>query len=181
MTITNQQILKVLHVFSWIIFIGLSIETGGIIFNTIYAMYNPVVARHFWNGADLSAVYEADKVRFLTQAFFMTIVAMFKATIFWLIIKLFQDKKFNLARPFSSGATSVVFNISYLCLGAGIFSIWGSKHIEWLQGQGIVMPNADILHISGGDVWLFMAIVLFVIGQVFRKGAELQTENDFTV
>ena len=181
MTISTTQILKALHVFAWIIFIGLCIETGGIIFNTIYAMYKPIVAQHFWNGADLSALYDADKGRFLTQAFFMIIVAMFKTTIFWLIIKLFNDKKFSIARPFNNDVTSMVFNIAYLCLGAGIFSVWGSNHIIWMQGKGINMPGADVLKISGGDVWLFMAVVLYVIGQVFRKGIELQNENDYTI
>ena len=37
------------------------------------------------------------------------------------------------------------------------------------------------LGIGGGDVWLFMAVVLMVIGQVFKKGIELQTESDLTV
>jgi len=38
-----------------------------------------------------------------------------------------------------------------------------------------------LLHIDGADVWLFMALVLFVFAQVFKKGIELQNENDLTI
>jgi hypothetical protein len=43
------------------------------------------------------------------------------------------------------------------------------------------MPTADSLRLDGGDVWLFMAVVLAVVGQVFKKGIVLQTESDLTV
>jgi hypothetical protein len=43
------------------------------------------------------------------------------------------------------------------------------------------MPDMHYLRMDGADVWLFMAVVLIVIGQVFKKGTELQTESDLTV
>jgi hypothetical protein len=43
------------------------------------------------------------------------------------------------------------------------------------------MPDIHYLRIGGADVWLFMAVVLMVIGQVFKKGIALQTETDLTV
>jgi len=181
MTITNTQILKVLQVLSWIIFIALCIETGGLIFNTGYAMYKPIVAGHFWNGNDLSAVYGHNKKLFLTMAFLMTLVAGLKATIFWLIVKLFYDKKFTLDRPFSTEVTKVLMSIAGLCLAAGIFSILGSHHVTILQSNHISVPSAELLKLAGGDVWIFMAVVVYVISQVFKKGIQLQTEIDHTV
>ena len=43
------------------------------------------------------------------------------------------------------------------------------------------MPDVESLRVGGADVWIIMAVALFVVGQVFRKGMELQTENDLTV
>lgn len=179
--IGTTQILKLLHILSWIIFLGLCIEAGGLIFNTVYAMYKPVVAGHFWNGLDLSALYTSDKGHFLTQTALMSIIAVMKALIFFLIIKLFYDKKFSFSRPFNPAIKRMVFNTAYLCLGAGLFSKWSANYAAWIQEKGIPLPDVEALQSGGADVWLFMAVVLMVIGQVFKKGIELQTENDLTV
>lgn len=179
--ISGKQILNVLKVLSWIIFLGLCVEAGGILFNTVYVLYKPAVATYFWNGANLSPLYTHDKGWFLTLTGQMFIAAVLKALIFYLILKMFYDKKFSLAKPFTSDITGIVFNIAYLCLGAGIFSLWGARNTDWLKEQGVAMPDIESLRIAGGDVWLFMAVVLLVIGQVFKKGTELQTESDLTV
>jgi Protein of unknown function (DUF2975) len=179
--IGTKQILNLLNILSWIIFVGLCIETGGILFNSVYAWYKPEVARYFWNGADLSELYAFDRGHFITQVILMIIVAVMKTLIFYLIVKLFYDKKFNIARPFDPDVTKLVFNIAYLCFGAGIFSHWGTRYAAWIEEQGVNMPDIHYLRIGGADVWLFMAVVLIVIGLVFKKGTELQTESDLTV
>lgn len=179
--ITSKQILSVLQIISWIIFLGLCVKAGGIIFNTIYACYKPIVAQYFWKGLDLSAVYAHDKGRFITQTVLMAIVAVMQALIFYLIIKLFYYKKINVTKPFNTDLTGVVFKIAYLCLGIALFSFWGVRHLILIKKQNITMPDIESLNIGGADVWLFMAVVLLVIGQIFKKGTELQTENDLTV
>ena len=179
--ISSKQILMFLKILTWIIFIALCVEAGGIIFNAAYAVYKPLVATYFWNGADFSALIARDKGHFIAQIILMVIVAIFKAIIFYQIVKLFYNKKFNIEQPFRGGISSVVFLIAYVCLGAGFFSKWATSYADWLKSQGIPMPEMHQMNIDGADVWLFMAIVLFVIGQVFKKGTELQTESDLTV
>jgi hypothetical protein len=43
------------------------------------------------------------------------------------------------------------------------------------------MPDIQYLQLGGADVWLFMGITLLVIAQIFRRGIEIQTENELTV
>lgn len=179
--ITTNQILKVLEVLSWIIFIGLCIEAGALIFNTVYALYKPVVAQYFWNGADLAQLYKYDKAHFVAQMSLIVTVAIMKAMIFYMLVKMFYDKKFNLDKPFNAAVTRVVYNIAYLCAGAGLFSMWSIRQMKWFIKKGITMPDEHILNIDGADVWLFMAIVLIIIAHVFKKGNEIQNENDLTV
>lgn len=179
--ITTNQILKVLEVLSWIIFIGLCIEAGALIFNTVYALYKPIVAQYFWNGADLSQLYKYDKGQFVAQMSLVVTVAVMKIVIFYLLVKMFYDKKFSLDNPFNTAVTRVVLNIAYLCLGAGLFSMWSTRQMKWFNKKGIAMPDEHLLNIDGADVWLFMAVVLIVIAQVFKKGIEIQNENDLTV
>jgi Protein of unknown function (DUF2975) len=179
--IGTKQILTVLHILSWIVFLGLCIEAGGIIFNTVYALYKPIVAKHFWNGSNFSELYAYDKGHFITQTVLISIAAVMKALVFYMITKLFYDKKFSIAKPFTQDVTAVVFKIAYLCIGTSLFSFWGMRYAAWIKKLGIPIPDTEQLRIGGADVWLFMAIVLFVIGQVFKKGTQLQTENDLTV
>lgn len=179
--ITNKQILNLLNVLSWIIFLGLCVEAGGIIFNSIYVLYKPQVAEYFWNGANLSNLYSYDKGHFMTQTGLMAIVAIMKALIFYLIVNLFYNKKLNMAKPFNPELTKLIINIAYLCLGAGLFSYWGINYAAWIKAKGVSMPDIHYMRIGGADVWLFMAVVLFVISQIFKKGTELQTESDLTV
>ncbi len=66
-------------------------------------------------------------------------------------------------------------------LGIGLFSFWGAKYSEGLVNKGVKIPDLQYLRLGGADVWLFMGITLLIIAQIFKKGIELQNENDLTV
>jgi hypothetical protein len=51
----------------------------------------------------------------------------------------------------------------------------------WLTKQGVKSADLQSLHIAGADVWLFMAVILFVIVQIVKRGIEIQRENDLTI
>lgn len=180
--ITSTQILRVLYILSWILFIGLCIEAGAFIFNTFYALViNPAAANNTVQGVDLTALYNHDQGYFITQTLLMIIAAVLKACLFYLIIKLLHDKKLNMSKPFNTDMNRFIFNASYLALGIGLFSWWGTKYAEWLMKKGVAMPGIQYLRVGGADVWLFMGVILLVIAYIFRKGTEIQTENELTV
>lgn len=180
--ITGKQILKALCVFSWMLFITVCIEAGGFIFNTIFVLLiNPVAANRFWMDIDLSALYAQDKGYFLVITTLMIIVALFRALIFYLIVKMFYDKQLSLSKPFQEKLPWFTSRIAYLALGAGLFSLWGVKYTEWLMKKGVDMPDIHYMRMGGADVWLFMGMVLLVIAQVFKRGIEIQSENELTV
>lgn len=180
--ISTQQILKILLILSWIIFIGVCIEAGGIIFASIFSHFvNPSTAKHFWKVIDLSNLYDRDAGYFFVVTILMSIVAVMKALIFYLIVKILHDKKLNLSEPFSKELRSLIINVSYLSLGIGLFSYWGIHYSEWLVNQNVKMPDIQHLGFGGADVWLFMSVILFVIAQIFKRGIELQEENELTI
>lgn len=74
-----------------------------------------------------------------------------------------------------------VSGLSYLTLGIGLFCSWGVNYAEWMTKQGVKMPDAASMRIGGADVWLFMGITLLVIAQIFKRGIEIQTENELTI
>ncbi len=180
--IGSKEVLTILHVLAWIIFIGICIEAGGIIFNTFFALViNPIGAKNFLMQIDLSNLISYDSGYFFVVTGIMSIVSLMKAILFYLIVKLFYNKQFDFSHPFNTTLNKFISNLAYLTFGIGLFSIWGLKYTAWLRLNGIDVPSVEELHIGGADVWLFMSVVLFVIAQIFKRGIEIQTEIDLTV
>ena len=181
--ITTKQILIVLQVISWIIFIGLCIEAGGAIFNALFpGFFNPNESGHFvLTGLDLSELYNFDKGQFLVIAFSMIIVALLKAILFYLIIKVLHQNKLNMSHPFTTEFRKFISLMAYISLGIGLFSYCGINYSEWLTSQGITMPDGESLRLGGDDVWFFMGVILLVISQIFKRGIEIQNDNELTI
>ena len=179
--LSTRQILIILLILSWIIFVGISIDAGGLIVNAIFAIAKPSVVPHLWKSVDLTALFNYDRGWFAVIVLVMAIVAMIKAWLFYRIIKMLSDKNLSLAQPFRQEVRRFIFYISCLALMIGVISTIGTRYIDRLVKEGVEMPDTQLLHLGGADVWLFMAVILFVIGQIFKRGIEIQTENELTV
>ena len=119
--ISTQQILNLLYLLSWIIFIGLCVEAGGLLFNTFFTLaVNPSSANNFWEKMDFSALHQFDSGYFFVQTLLMIIVAVMKALLFYLIVKILHDKKLNMSQPFNNEVGRFIFKVSYLTLGIEI-------------------------------------------------------------
>lgn len=176
--ISTEQMLKILYILAWILFIGLCIEAGSYIFSVAFTLLiNPVNAGYF----NLSELFAYDPGYYGVVFVFMIITSVMKAFMFYLIVKLLHDKKLNLTLPFSKEVGNFIFHVSYLALGIGLFSFWGAKYVAWLSGKGIEMPGIQEVKLGGADVWLFMGIILFVIAHLFKRGIEIQSENELTI
>jgi len=180
---TTKQILKVLQILSWVIFVGLCIEAGGIVVTTIITLFiNPAAVKNSWDWSGyLSSLSNVNQGHFIVIAVIMIIVAVLKAIMFYFIVKLFAEKTLNISQPFSSKLRHFILMLSYLALGIGLFSLYGSNYTAWLTSQGAKTADLQALRIGGADVWLFMAVILFVIVQIVKRGIEIQTENDLTI
>ena len=180
--ISSKQMLIVLRIICWIIFIGLCIEAGGILFNLFYTLlYNPIGAGFFWNQINFSSLYQFDKGHFIVLTGIMSIIAILKALLFYLIVKILHNKELSISAPFNHLVRNFILTVAYLAIGIGFFSNYGVGYIEWLAKQNINLPNFHLLKLGGADVWLFMGVILFVIAYVFKRGIELQEENNLTV
>ncbi len=180
--ITTKQILKGLQFLSYLIFIGLCIDAGAIMFNTFYTLtINSTNAKSFLQDLDLSPLYRFDQAYFITEAALMIIVTSMQALLFYLIIKILQDKKLDLKQPYTTEMKIFISNMSYLAIGIGLFSFWGAQYTKGLIAQGITMPDIESLRLGGADVWLFMGIILLVIAHIFKRGMEMQSENELTI
>lgn len=180
---TNGDVtFKLLNVLSWIIFIGLAIETGGYLFNTGFTLFiNSACASNFWGSIDLSDLYNYDLGFFICFTVLMISISLLKTLLFYQTVSVFHKKKFNLTNPFNETIKDYIFNFALIALAIGLFSYAGKTFSYWLISQNIEMPALENLKFSGADVWLFMGITLLIFAKIFKKGIELQTENELTV
>ncbi len=180
--ITTQHLLTVLTVITWIIFIGVCIEAGGFLFNMVYTLaINPKGAEFFWNHLNFLSLYQFGKSHFITEMALINIVAVLRAIMFFVIVKFLYNKKLDLYKPFNMEMRRFILIIGYISLGISFFSTWGTNYTDWLVSKGVTMPSIHQLRIAGADVWIFMSVILFVIAQIFKRGIEIQSENELTV
>lgn len=180
--ISNKFIHQFLTVLSWIIFLGLCIETCSYITSALSRLFlEPSKAQLMWHPIDLASLYTLNQSSFVVISSLIIIVGILKTLLFYLIVRILYRKKLSISKPFNIETGRFIFSIGYTTLAIGLFSSWGSEHTIWLINQGIKMPLLEQLNLSGADVWLFMSITLFVIAHIFKKGIELQTENELTV
>lgn len=177
-------IFKGLNILSWVIFIGLCVESGSLIVNAINSIFmNPIAASRFLNGVNLYDLYSFNQSHFITFVSLLIIVSVLKSILFYLIVSLFHKKKLNLASPFNEVLGKYIFNLAYVALGIGIFSYWGNNFSNWLKmvSNAAILPSSQNMKFEGADIWLFMSVTLIIFAMIFKKGIELQSENDLTV
>lgn len=175
MTTTNHTIFRVVHVLFWVAFIGLCIKTGAILISFLVSLFvNPAGAGNLYNGLNLSALYQYDTGYYLGTVSLLIAQTALKAFIAYLIIRLFM--KFDLAKPFNADVTEIFVQISHVALGSGVLAIIAEGYSKWLIKRGLSVP----IDWSGNEI-LFFAGVIYLLALVFKKGTELQTENDLTV
>lgn len=179
---SSDYLLKGLYAISWIIFIGLCIDAGGVLTNTVYAIFfNASIASSFWNHIDLSNLFNTNQSSFITLTTLMSIVGVLKVVLFYIIIKIFHDKKLDFNNPFNETLGKYIVNIAYCAIGIGLFSMWGSDIAEWLIGKGEKLPTISKLKLGGADVWFFMGFIILIFAKIFKKGIEIQSDNDLTI
>lgn len=180
--ITTTHFLKFFEILSWFMFIGLCIESGGLLFNTLFTFFhNPNNVHHFWYGIDFSNLYNYDKGQFVVQVLLILIVSTLKIIISYLVIKILRNKNFNFTKPFNYDLQKFITNTACLSFGIGLFSKYAVKYTKWLVNQGVEMPNLQNYYFDGFNVWIFMGIILVIISKIFKRGIEIQAENDLTI
>lgn len=178
MKANTKFVLNTLHVVSWIIFIGLCIQTGAIIFSYCISMWNPTAAHHLYKELDFSNLYDFDIIYYSAIMLLIAFLSGLKAYIFYFIINIFL--KINIVHPFSKEIASLIDKISYTALLCGVIGIMADSYTEWLTKNGVELSVMQ-KYLGGTSEFLFLAAVVFLIAQIFKKGIELQSENELTI
>ena len=170
----TQQILIVMNILAWIAFIGLLIKTGALITSYAISWVNPNAAHDLYRGLDLSDLREANFWWYSQSVSFLIAFDAMRAFVMYLVIRTLS--KVNLVSPFTHEVCGSVEKISYVLFGIWIVAVLSNAHGSWIFKQtGELVPT-----LATGE-FVFMAGLVFVISQVFKRGLEMQSENELTV
>ena len=84
--------------------------------------------------------------------------------------------KFDLNYPFNEKTASLITQMSHYALGIGVVAIIAESYADRIMRQGI-----DLQIDWGAEQFLFFAGIIYIIALVFKKGVEIQNENELTI
>ncbi|HMR89479.1 MAG TPA: DUF2975 domain-containing protein [Saprospiraceae bacterium] len=174
----NNFVFKALHIFAWIVFVGLSIEAGALIVNFVFNVFNPEFVGKLYQKLDLQSMYLENKWAFYGMYSFVLFIALLKAILFYLVIELLD--KLDLSKPFSSFVAKKILQISNITFTIGLLSFVASQTATNLSHHGYVIDKLNEFWVDS-QAFILMAAIIYVIANIFKKGIEIQAENDLTV
>ena len=178
MSKTNNFVFWGLHIVAWLIFVGLSIEAGGLIVNFFFSLYKPEFVQNLYEKLDLSEIYKSSRLAFFGIYSFILTISILKAFLFYIVIRLMQ--KMDLSKPFSTFVAAQIKLISYYTLSIGLLSSIASQFARYLMHHGFVTDNLNRFW-TDGQAFILMGAVIYIIATIFKKGVDIQDENDLTV
>ena len=178
MSKTNNFVFWGLYIVAWLIFVGLSIEAGGLIVNFFFSLYRPEFVQNLYQKLDLSAMYRDSKLAFFGVYGFILSIACLKAYLFYIVIRLMH--KMDLKNPFSSFVARQITLLSYYTLSIGLFSYIARQLVKNLMSHGFVPDNLNQFW-EDSQAFILMGAVIYIIATIFKKGVAIQNENELTV
>lgn len=158
-----------------IIFLGLCIKTGAMIFSFVVSIgVNEVAAKDLYRGLNLYDLYLFNKVHYILMVLSIILQTGLKAFIAYILVKLFMD--FKLTNPFNQDVSAFLNKISFISFVMGLLSIISMYASKWFAKNGV-----SIEYDWGASEILFFSGVMYIIAEVFKRGAEMKLENDLTI
>jgi hypothetical protein len=91
-----------------------------------------------------------------------------------------RSLRLDLSKPFFRYASAQITQISYFTISIGLLSYIARESAKNLLHRGY---EIDLLNQFWADsqAFILMAAIIYVIATIFKKGLEIQNENDLTV
>lgn len=169
----TEIILWVLNVVAWVVFIGLLVETGAIIFSWAVSLIKTLAASDLYEGLDLSAYKNASSVHYHVLVWIKVVFYGGQAFVAYLMTKLMA--KLNIERPFDTEVAQLMHRISM-----GIFQVWlialfHNMQVEYVEKKYDIAGNPISLD------FILLAGIVYVFAEMFKRGVEMQAENELTI
>ncbi|WP_373521285.1 DUF2975 domain-containing protein [Aquiflexum sp.] len=178
MSKTNNFVFKVLLIVAWAIFVGLCIEAGGLLVNFFFSLYRPEFVQNLYQKLDLKKMYEDSKLVFFATYSLILSISILKAYLFYIVIRLMH--KMDLSKPFNTFVSHQILQMSYYTLSIGLLGYIANQFAKNLMKHGFVTNNLNQFW-ADNQAFILMGAVIYIIATIFKKGVDIQNENDLTV
>lgn len=162
-----------MHILSWVVFVGLLIKAGTILFGYFLSINNELAAKNLFGGLDLFAYREYSFSQYTLIVIYKVALFSVEAYIAFLITKLLSG--LDLKNPFNSEVQMLMQKISYSIFYLWVVALIHNAHVQFL-GKRHEFP----MDLFSSD-FIFLAGVIFIFAQIMKRGIEIQSENDLTI
>ncbi len=178
MSKTNNFVFWGLYIVAWLIFVGLCIEAGSLIVNFFFSLYKPEFVQNLYQNLDLTELYNNNRFAFFGVYGFILIISILKASLFYIVVRLMH--KMDLSKPFNSFVARHISLISYYTLSIGLLSYIAKEVTKRIAHYGFATDNLNQFW-EDSQAFILMGAVIYIIATIFKKGVDIQNENDLTV
>lgn len=170
----TKQILKVMQALAWIPLITYSVKAGSILISFIVSLSNPIASKDLYLGLDYSGILDFEFNHYLaTITLELSILGMLIYV--WLLI-LQTLMKLDLDNPFTMEVALKLEKIAISLFRTWVLMMVASGYMAWLHkltgGQYSDWSTSEFIFMSG---------LIYVFSQIFKRGVEIQSENELTV
>lgn len=171
----TTHLLSVMKVLTWFALIFIVFNTINVIIALFFSIFTDTIgSKAILNGFNFNDLKEHGNAIHIFGIFLVLGFHLLRIYTFYLILKIMNNLKIE--HPFNEDIAKLISLISYVTFGLGFLAIIGSRFEKYLLSKQI-MIDIDWNTID----YMYLAGVIFIIALVFKRGIEIQTENELTV
>jgi len=178
MSKTNNFVFRALQIVAWLFFVGLCIEAGGLVVNFFFSLYKPEFVQNLYQKLDLTEMYKNNSVVFFGVYSLLLSISILKVHLFYIVVRLMH--KMDLSKPFNTFVARQISRISYYTLSIGLLGYIARQLTKGLTHYGLATDNLNQFW-TDNQAFILTGTVIYIIAAIFKKGVDIQNENDLTV
>ena len=177
----TEKVLNILRVIAWIGYVGSIVLTVAVGIFILYLFISP--NSDFTKNISISDArlsFNTLKNDFLGRLIFYYILSLIKIYFVIKTWKLAKDAliNININNPFTSNTSIIIEKIAYLMILIGALNFIIGQYVFTLEA---LVTNHLKYNFSPDLSYIFGIGIVYLISQIFKRGVELQEENELTV
>ncbi|MDX5337949.1 MAG: DUF2975 domain-containing protein [Cyclobacteriaceae bacterium] len=174
----KTEILFILmKVFAYIAFIGLSIEAGSILVSLIVSLVvSGQAAQNLYLGLNLGKLHELSLGSYVVLGALIFAIYVLKALLAYFLIRILDTLKPD--NPFQEKVVHLISKLGNTALTAGFVGVFVNLLVTQVLNIAYRIQLPVKFDVSE---FFFLAGIIFILSKIFKRGVEIQTENELTV
>lgn len=168
-----ELLLKIMRILAWIVFVALLIKAGALIMAFGVSVENPEAAKDLYRGIDLSRYETYSFVHYSVIVIYHILLSIMQAYIALFATKLLST--INIEKPFTKTVSDLLKKIGIAILGVWILAMLHNIHVAILEKYAAITPE----FIAGE--FIFLAGIVYVLAELFKRNVEMHIEKNSTV